>query len=59
MSQLACTLGGRRSRYRGMQKTHLQHLATAAAINLLRTVNWLREIPKHKTPVSQFARLAA
>jgi transposase len=30
----------RRSRYLGLAKTHLQHLATAAAINLTRVVSW-------------------
>jgi transposase len=30
----------RRSRYLGLAKTHLQHLATAAAINLTRAVQW-------------------
>ena len=48
----------RRSRYRGLEKTHLQEVATAAAINIVRAVNFLnREIPA-KTRVSRFARLA-
>lgn len=59
MSQAAHVLGARRSRYRGMDKTHLQHLGVAAAINLLRVVNWLNELPRAKTPQSRFARLAA
>jgi transposase len=59
ISQAAHVLGTRRSRYRGMDKTHLQHLAVAAAINLLRVVNWLNEVPRSKTPQSCFARLAA
>jgi len=42
-----------------MDKTHLQHLTTAAAINLLRIANWLNDIPRSKTPQSRFARLAA
>jgi len=42
-----------------MAKTHLQHLGVAAAINLLRVVNWLNELPRAKTPQSRFARLAA
>lgn len=32
----------RRSRYRGLQKTHLQEVATATGINLLRTINFCR-----------------
>ncbi len=59
MSQAAHVLGARRSRYRGMDKTHLQHLGVAAAINLLRVVNWLNEVPRSTTPNSRFARLAA
>ena len=31
MSQAACALGARRSRYRGLDKTHLQHLGVATA----------------------------
>jgi transposase len=48
----------RRSRYRGLEKTHLQEVATATAINIVRAVNFLNlEIPA-KTRVSRFARLA-
>ena len=32
--------GLRRARYRGLAKTHLQHVLTAAAINLLRIASW-------------------
>jgi hypothetical protein len=42
MSQATVALDGRRSRYRGMEKTHFQHVALATAINLLRAVAWLR-----------------
>lgn len=48
----------RRSRYRGKAKTHLQHVATAAAINLLRAIAWLNEIPRSVTRQTQFALLA-
>ena len=48
----------RRSRYRGLQKTHLQEVATAAGINLLRTINFLYGKPLAKTRVSRFAKLA-
>jgi transposase len=50
--------GLRRCRYRGLAKTHLQEVATAAAINILRTVNFLEQKPIAKTRVSRFARLA-
>jgi Transposase DDE domain len=36
MSQAAFVLGMRRTRYRGIKKTHLHHIATATAINLQR-----------------------
>lgn len=48
----------RRSRYIGMQKTHLQGIATAAGINILRAVNFLWEEPIARTRTSRFARLA-
>jgi transposase len=59
ISQAAHVLDTRRSRYRGMDKTHLQHLGVATAINLLRIINWLNDVPRSKTPQSRFARLAA
>ena len=48
----------RRSRYIGLAKTHLQHVRTAAAINLTRAVAWLDGIPKAQTRTSHFAALA-
>ena len=48
----------RRSRYRGLEKTHLQEVATATAINIVRAVNFLNLKPVAKTRVSRFARLA-
>lgn len=50
---------GRRSRYRGLDKTHLQNIAIASAINLHRVLNWLNDIPLAKTRKSRFAMLAA
>jgi transposase len=58
ISQAVCTFGVRQSRYRGIAKTHLQHLATAAAVNLFRIIAWLNEVPRSVTPQSHFARLA-
>ena len=37
------TFGLRRSRYIGLAKTRLQHILTAAAMNLTRTVAWLSD----------------
>ena len=47
----------RRSRYRGQEKTHLHHLATATAMNLMRAINWLDGVPLAPTRISRFARL--
>jgi transposase len=57
MSQAAFALGMRRTRYRGLKKTHFHHLAIAIAINLQRFVNWVWEIPRSTTRPSHFARL--
>ncbi|MSP13099.1 MAG: IS1182 family transposase [Chloroflexi bacterium] len=57
-SQGIRSLGLRRARYMGLAKVHLQHILTAAAMNLTRVVAWLDEIPKAPTRVSRFARLA-
>ena len=45
------------ARYLGQAKTHLQHLMTAAIMNVMRMLRWLAEEPKAKTPQSTFARL--
>jgi transposase len=47
----------RSSRYFGLLKTHLQHLMTAAAINIVRILRWLAGEPKAPTQISAFARL--
>jgi transposase len=56
ISQGVRAFGLRRSRYIGMAKTRLQHLATAAAINLERVSDWLAGIDREKTRRSAFAR---
>lgn len=56
-SQAVRSFGLRRSRYIGERKTHLHNLATAAAINIARSVNWLNDKPREKTRISWFARL--
>lgn len=48
----------RSSRYIGLAKTHLQEVATAAGINILRTINYLNQKPTAKTRISRFAKLA-
>jgi transposase len=51
--------GLRQSRYLGSAKTHLQHLITATAINVVRVAAWLEGTPRAKTRRSAFAALAA
>nr|MBA3947721.1 transposase [Herpetosiphonaceae bacterium] len=47
----------RRSRYIGKARTHLDHLMTGAAMNIVRLLNWLAGVPKAKTQSSPFVRL--
>jgi hypothetical protein len=47
----------RRSRYIGAEKTHLQHLLTAAAMNFLWLGRWLSGAPPAKTRRTPFVRL--
>ncbi len=47
------------SRYIGLAKTHLQHVATAAAINLVRLTAWLMGEEPAKTRHSTFVRRMA
>jgi Transposase DDE domain len=49
--------GLRRTRYRGLSKTHLRHVITAAAINLSRIASWADGTPLAKTRCSHFAAL--
>src|SRR5438552_4715847 len=58
LSQGVRAFGLRRTRYRGLPKTHMQHVAIAAAINVDRIVAWLDERPRATTRVSRFAALA-
>jgi transposase len=58
LSQGVRACGLRRTRFRGLAKTHLQHVAIAAAINIDRIVAWLDERPRAKTRTSRFAALA-
>ena len=58
ISQGVRAFGLRKTRYRGLAKTHLEHIATAAASNLDRLVAWFDDIPRGKTRTSRFAALA-
>ena len=60
VSQAVHALGLRRARYRGLAKTHVQAVATAAAaLNVARLGAWLAGRPLAPTRTSHFARLAA
>ena len=49
----------RKARYRGLPKTHLQHVATAAAINVCRVSDWMTETARVQTRTSAFAALTS
>lgn len=58
ISQGVRAFGLRRSRYSGRVKTHLHHILVALAINLVRIVAWVEELPRSSTRPSPFAALA-
>ena len=58
ISQAVRAFGLRQTRYRGLAKTGLQGIATAAAINLDRLAAWLSSRPLAPTRTSRFAALA-
>jgi transposase len=49
----------RASRYLGMDKTHLQHVLTAAAMNVTRLFHWYMGDTPYQPRISNFAALAA
>jgi hypothetical protein len=57
ISQGVRAFGMRRSRYRGLDKTHLQHVAIAAAMNVDRLVAWFDGRPRAQTRTTRFAAL--
>jgi transposase len=56
-SQGVRTMGLRRSRYIGLHKTHLGHVAIAAAINIIQLMSWLRGEAPEQTRTSSFKRV--
>lgn len=48
----------RQSRYIGLAKTHLQHVIIAAALNLIRVIEWFVDPTFSQTRQSRFAALA-
>jgi transposase len=59
ISQASRVSGMRQSRYVGLAKTHLHCISTAVAINIMRALNWLNEVPLAMTRTSRFSALAA
>jgi len=56
-SQGVCTMGLRRSRYVGLRKTHLAHVAVATAMNLIQLTSWLRGEAPEQTRTSPFKKV--
>jgi transposase len=59
LSQGVRGFGLRRCRYIGLAKARLQHVATAAAINVYRLSDWFGGVPRAATRTSPFVRLVA
>ncbi len=57
IAQATRSCGIRYARYIGGQRTHLQHLMTAAAINIVRILRWLAGEPKAATRPNALALL--
>ncbi|WSQ13254.1 transposase [Streptomyces sp. NBC_01231] len=55
--QAVAVTGMRRARYLGLQKTHLEHVFSAVALNLMRLDAWWNGHPLDRTRVSHLARL--
>jgi len=56
-SQAVRTMGLRRSRYIGLHKTHLGHVAVVAAVNVIQLMSWLRGEAPEQTRTSAFKRI--
>ncbi|MCX4454763.1 transposase [Streptomyces sp. NBC_01340] len=55
--QAVAVTGIRRARYRGLQKTQLEHNFSAVALNLIRLDAWWNGHPLDRSRVSHLARL--
>jgi transposase len=56
-SQGVRAMGLRRSRYIGLRKTHLGHVAIAAAVNVIQLMSWLRGEAPEQTRTSAFKQV--
>jgi hypothetical protein len=50
-------MGLRRSRYFGLPKTHLAHIAIATAMNIVQLTNWLSGEAPAQTRTSPFKKM--
>ncbi|MEU9473079.1 transposase, partial [Streptomyces avermitilis] len=57
VSQAVNACGLRRTRYRSLAKTSLQHQLTGAAVNLIRLNAWLTHTPRARTRTSPLTAL--
>jgi len=55
--QAVAVTGSRRTRYRGIDKTHLEHVYSAVALNFHRLNAWWNDRPLDRTRTSHLARL--
>ncbi|MDW6064551.1 transposase [Streptomyces sp. FXJ1.4098] len=55
--QATAVTGTRRARYRGLAKTHLEHIYSAIALNLIRLNAWWNDRPLDRTRTSHLTRL--
>ena len=56
-SQGVRAMGLRRSRYIGLRKTHLDHVSTATAMNIIQLTNWLQGEAPEQTRTSPFKKV--
>jgi hypothetical protein len=57
ISQAVTIAGGRRARYTGIDKVHLEHAFAATAVNLIRLDVWWTGIPLQRTRTTHLARV--
>ena len=58
ISQAVAVADTRHTRYRGLAKTHLQHVFTAVALNLIRLHAWHHNVPIDRGHTSSLTRLS-
>ncbi|MGW3108973.1 transposase [Streptomyces sp. NPDC001100] len=59
LSQNVRAHGLRRSRYRGLAKTHVQHVLTALACNVTRVSDWISSTTRTRRRTTHFHALCA